>query len=92
VKGKSKTVSQVSHKATKWEKKKKPADGKISKGSEQEITEDKMQRKKQNKTGKYLHPPQVKVSERLSSLLFVCFAFVFQDRVSLCSPGCPRTL
>jgi hypothetical protein len=23
--------------------------------------------------------------------LFVCFCFVFQDRVSLCSPGCPGT-
>jgi hypothetical protein len=24
-------------------------------------------------------------------LLFVCFVFVFRDRVSLCSPGCPGT-
>jgi hypothetical protein len=23
--------------------------------------------------------------------LFVCFFFVFRDRVSLCSPGCPGT-
>jgi hypothetical protein len=25
------------------------------------------------------------------SFLFVLFCFVFQDRVSLCSPGCPGT-
>jgi hypothetical protein len=26
-----------------------------------------------------------------SCFLFVCLFFVFQDRVSLCSPGCPGT-
>jgi hypothetical protein len=27
----------------------------------------------------------------ISFFLFVCFFFVFRDRVSLCSPGCPGT-
>jgi hypothetical protein len=35
--------------------------------------------------------PEVKVVWMLASLCVAFFSFFFQDRVSLCSPGCPGT-
>jgi hypothetical protein len=35
-------------------------------------------------------PTETKISGLNSRFLFI-FCFVFQDRVSLCSPGCPGT-
>jgi hypothetical protein len=49
------------------------------------------QNKKQNKTNKQIKTPRNRVSYLGFVLVGFVFVFVFRDRVSLCSPGCPRT-